>query len=172
MIIYDIGLYMSKLYIVKYIEGLKAKIDRTVNKIYDDFPELIKYPQLNHNKKEIGRLLVDKRMFGIMLYENNKLMGYIVGETMVLPDGRLIYFITYLYVDHEHRNIGLGKYLLNNMIKHIMNYGIYVMVLMADENDKGAQKFYSKFGFEVDDYLIRHQRVGPYVPLSKYLTYV
>lgn len=163
---------MSKIYVVRYIETLKSNITQTVDKVYGDFPQLVEYPELNHNKENILRLLTEKHMLGLMMYQDTKLMAYIIGETTVLPDGRHVYFITYLYVDVEHRNIGLGKYMLNSMIKYIMRIGIYVLVLMSDETDMKAQNFYEKFGFEVDSYLVSRQRVGKYVPLSKYLYYV
>jgi ribosomal protein S18 acetylase RimI-like enzyme len=95
----------------------------------------------NLSKSEFEDSLTNTTLI-IAKNEKNKILGF---ATYYHNWG----FIHLLYVDPNYQNLGIGKSLINKIIqlrKH-NRHGNTIRLLCALEN-KSAQKFYYKFGFE------------------------
>lgn len=128
------------------------------NVIYQNFSDLANYPKLNHNKKELIRLLTSKNTRIYLLLYKNKIASYLVGEFITLNDGRLVFFINYIYTSSFFRNKGLGS----NLIKHVIgiankNKCDGIMLICDVENEK-TYNFYLMRGFMPDVILRRYQK--------------
>lgn len=125
-----------------------------VNTIYNNFIYLANTPQLQHNKQEILRLLTDENLFGLLVFNKDKLVGYLIGETKTLADGRYVYYISYVYVAKEYRKHKIGTQLLQILIKKCHELGVQFILLTCDIKDEMAYKFYLKNKF-VDDPILK-----------------
>ncbi|ARF09431.1 acetyltransferase GNAT family protein [Indivirus ILV1] len=118
--------------------------------IYYNFNYLVKYPELQHTQKDIMNALLANGNLCYLLFHNNKLIGYMVGDFRTLPDNRYGYYISYVFISEKYRNGGLGTKLMNMLIKECQNRGVSWIVLTCDTRDKKIVKFYKKYGFNID----------------------
>lgn len=56
--------------------------------------------------------------------------------------------LTYLAVDPEHRQSGIGAQLLNSFLEALRNAGAATCALSVDDDNTAARSFYEKHGFE------------------------
>lgn len=147
-------------YIKKYtgIDMRQMYTDDFVKTVYYNFIDLSEYPLLKHNLAEIHKLILSPNMVGFFLYRNNKMIGYIIGEVMRLNDGRLVLFISYLYVASKFRNLGYGKVLLEKYIDFAKKMHLASVVLICDTEDNKVSDFYMTKGFMYDQFLRRYDR--------------
>lgn len=129
-----------------------------INTIYDNFIYLKEQQNLMHNKQEIKRLLTDENMIGYMVYDGNYIIAYLIGETKHLTDGRIVYYISYMYVAPKYRKHKIGSYLLKKVILDTKNRGLKFILLTYDVSNNKLLNFYTKFGFHRDPILKNNQQ--------------
>ena len=121
-----------------------------IKTIFENFIELYDYPQLNHNRNEILRLLNSQKFHGFLIFYGNKLIGYLLGELLDY-NGMYLYFINYLYVSPVFRDKKLGSQLINLAKEYAMIQNSDGVALISDtENDKNFY-FYQKLGFQIHE---------------------
>lgn len=144
-----------------YYRDLKPIKENTIHftdVLYNNFLNLRQNKDLKHTKTEISRLLVSPKMYGFLVYSNTTLVGYLVGEMINLNDGRLVYYINYLYIAIRFRKHGLGEQLVKLALKKSKDIGLSFVVLTCDTNNKYVCDFYSKRGFVPDPILSKASR--------------
>ena len=75
------------------------------------------------------------------------ILGYIIGEYMILDDGRKAYYISYIYVIKPYRHKKIGSKLLDFAIQHSKYNNI---LLTFDTKNPVLMKFYTSKGFQPD----------------------
>src|SRR4029078_1117072 len=103
----------------------KSSLDESfINKfseiIYNNFIELINEP-VNHNKNGIEKLLLNDKMYGILVIMENKIIGYIIGEFMSLDIDRDVFYIDYIYINNKYQKNGIGSKLMIKVIEYCKN---------------------------------------------------
>ena len=93
-----------------------------------------------------------------MIYKNNSIIAYLVGEMKDLNDGRRCYYISYLYVGEKYRGKKIGTKLMNLIIEKCKVNRIKYLLLTCDTNDKPVFEFYEKLGFVPDTILRNYGR--------------
>ncbi len=149
----------SKLKYYVYINTINMKIekftslkntDRLSKIIFLNFIELQNQIGISFSINEISRLLNSSKLIGwFLLDDNNTIIGYIVGETRTLDDGRYVYYINYFYIVPRYRAKGIGKDMLMKCINEIATQNIKFIMLMSNI-DSNAFKLYSNLGFVID----------------------
>ncbi len=124
-----------------------------INTVYNNFVYIADIPGLDHTRKEILRLLTSDRMVSLFAYHQEKLVGYLIGEFKKLGDGRLIYYIAYMYVAPKYRAKKIGAQLIALIVKKCENWGIKYITLTCDTHDVPLFMFYKKRGFTYDPML-------------------
>ena len=76
--------------------------------IYGHFEHLAIYPALNHNPQSIEKLLMNIEGLNFLIYYQDHIIGYLIGDKRYLDDHRYVYYISYLYVVKKHRNKKTG----------------------------------------------------------------
>jgi GNAT superfamily N-acetyltransferase len=142
---------------IKEIRGIQDP-NPLANLIYNNFKYLESDPKLNHNIFEIKRLLTCNEFIGLLVYDNTKIIAYLVGETKMLNDSRLCYYITYFFVAEKYRNKKIGSGILNLLKQKCKNWGIKYIILTCDTQDKKLIDYYIKKGFNVDTMLRTNSR--------------
>lgn len=133
--------------------------------VYKNFIDLKNYSELNHNIKEINRILKSDNFIGFHVYYNSKVIGYILGEVIITSDGRLSLYVNYLYVARAYRHHGLGKKLLLALIDKCEYIGSKFIMLTCNGTNLRLIQFYRKFGFNLDPI---QTSIRPYVVLVRY----
>jgi len=143
-------------------------INRLAKIIFLNFIKLMDQPNIEFSMDAIERLLVSNNLVGWFLLDNNdKIIGYLVGEIQRLQDGRLVYFISYFYISKNYRGNGLGKIMLLRCLKFIKDNNIPFTMLIT-ERDTVGYNLYRKIGFQ-NDPLIKIDNPD-YVLLMNYTT--
>lgn len=124
--------------------------DRFAKIIWFNFIELQNQPNVVFNIDDISQTLDSPNLLGwFLLNSNGNIIGYIVGETKELTDGRLVYWISYFYLMKQFRSMGLGSKMLSQCINYIQSIGISWIMLISNIHSNAFQ-LYKSFGFGFD----------------------
>ena len=125
-------------------------IDRLAKIIFFNFIELENEPDIVFNINDITSTLTSNNLLGwFLLNDENKIIGYIVGELKELTDGRYVYYICYFYIINKYRSNGLGYRMMLNCIQHITNINVKFIMLITNIHSK-AYRLYKQLGFGSD----------------------
>jgi GNAT superfamily N-acetyltransferase len=139
-----------KLLLVDKTFFMKPSLDNFVNIVYENFNDIANIPKLNHTHKQIKKILSSDNSHSIIIIHNKQIIGYLLGETHILQDGRHIYFINYLYVAKKFRNKNLASSMMSKIKIWCRNKKINFIMLNCDTNNKKVYDFYLKRGFMPD----------------------
>ncbi len=142
------------------VKGLRQMVypENFVNTIYQNFIYLANNPNLQHNKREIQRLLTDENMIGYIVCDDKHVVAYLIGEIKNLNDGRIVFYISYIFVAPKYRVQKIGSYLLRKVIVDAQNKGLKFVLLTCDVFNEKLFNFYRKFGFRQDPLLKNDQQ--------------
>lgn len=128
------------------------------NIIYNNFSNLCTEPYLVHSHESIIELLTNSNLHGWLILYGNTLLGYLLGETKTLYNGRYGYFLDYVYISKKYRSKHLGNVLMNRLIKYCREIEIIYITLICDFEDTRVMNFYKKYGFVKDKNLDNKQK--------------
>ena len=118
--------------------------------IFTNFIDLQYQPGIEFSIDSIKNTLVSTHLLGWFLINNDdRVIGYMVGEKKRLNDGRLVYYIAYFYIVKKYRNTGLGKQMMINCIDYVTKINI-PFILLTSEIKSNAFSIYKKLGFIFD----------------------
>lgn len=143
---------IKKVY-VKEIRKIRNGVDNIAKSIYNNFASLSHSEQLGHNIKEIKQMLTSDNFIGFFVYDESKIVSYLVGEIKNLNDGRIVYYITYIYVGKQYRHKKIGSQLMKMLIYKCRNWGIGFITLTCDIKNNKVMNFYKNLGFKQDPIL-------------------
>jgi ribosomal protein S18 acetylase RimI-like enzyme len=124
-------------------------IDRLAKIIFFNFIELENEPDIVFNIDDITSTLKSNNLLGWFLTDNNKIIGYIIGELKELVDGRYVYYISYFYLIHKYRSKGLGFKMMLVCLNYISSINVPFIMLISNVYSS-AFKLYKKLGFGFD----------------------
>lgn len=140
----------------------------TVNKInnpeilasiaFKNFMYLKEFPELMHSTDNIYKIIKADGNLCFLVYDNGKLIAYLIGDFRNLPDNRYAYYISYLYVSEKYRNHKIGSKLMSMLINKCKASGTKFIVLTCDTYDTKVVNFYKKYGFIKDPILGNNKR--------------
>lgn len=123
--------------------------------IYKHFENLAQYPELEHNQKAIEKLLLNIEGMNFLVYHDNRIIAYLIGDKRYLEDHRYAFYISYIYVVEKHRNKKLGSYLIKRAMYKCKELGINFILLSCQKKNNYGNRFYLKHGFNLDPILGR-----------------
>ena len=125
-------------------------IDRLAKIIFFNFIELENEQDIIFNINDIISTLKSTNLLGWFLLDGNgKIIGYIVGELKELTDGRYVYYISYFYLIHKYRSMGLGYKMMLICLEYILSINVPFIMLISNVHTN-AFKLYKKLGFGFD----------------------
>ncbi len=71
---------------------------------------------------------------------------YVAGVSLCPADNKTVY-LSYLVVNEEYRNQGIGTKMINYALKTSKNDGYSYIILKVDNDNTEAEKLYKKLGF-------------------------
>jgi ribosomal protein S18 acetylase RimI-like enzyme len=125
-------------------------IDRLAKIIFFNFIELQNEQDIVFNIDDIISTLQSNNLLGWFLLDDyGKIIGYIVGELKELTDGRYVYYISYFYLIHKYRSLGLGYKMMLVCLDYISSINVPFIMLISNVHSN-AFKLYKKLGFAFD----------------------
>jgi GNAT superfamily N-acetyltransferase len=143
---------------MEYPELKKQKKDVLVDIIYNNFGDLNDEPKLNHTPEAIKKTLDSMKAVLLLFIENGKIGAYLLGEIIILEDGRKVMFISYIFVAKDLRTSGVGTKLLQIISKFATDKYCDGVMLIYDTTQKKLRRFYDKNGFMLDFQLRRFEK--------------
>lgn len=120
---------------------------------YNNFSYLTEWPELMHSKKDIIEVLNSSNPLCYFVYDDDKWIGYMIGDFRTLPCGRYGYYISYIFVSQDYRNKKIGSWILSMLIDKCKTDGTKYIVLTCDTTHTHVVQFYKSMGFKVDSML-------------------
>jgi hypothetical protein len=72
--------------------------------VYQNFDYYKDDPVMHHTMEDINKLLKSKDMYCLLVYNiHHHLIAYLIGEIIKLDNGKMVFFINYLYVIKKYR---------------------------------------------------------------------
>lgn len=125
-------------------------VERLSKIIFLNFINLQYETDINFSIDDILMALSSTKLIGwFLLDDNNKIIGYIIGEFKELDDGRYVYYISYFYIIEKYRSKGLGFKMMLNCIEYIKSQNVPFIMLISDIRSS-AFKLYQQLGFIAD----------------------
>jgi ribosomal protein S18 acetylase RimI-like enzyme len=125
-------------------------IERLAKIIFLNFIELENQPDIQFSIEDIKSSLSSSSLIAwLLLDDDNKIVGYLVGTAKELGDGRYVYYLSYFYIIKKYRGTGLGKRMLLICIDYITKLNIKFILLISRINSP-AYNLYLKLGFLPD----------------------
>jgi ribosomal protein S18 acetylase RimI-like enzyme len=100
----------------------------------------------------VRELLESKQAYGLEYVLDSKVVGFILGTSMLFHYGRT-FEINDLAVDHEYQRRGIAKELLEKCLVDIKAQGM-VGVHLITAGEGVLPKFYAKYGFKKETEVI------------------
>lgn len=136
-ILYYDGYHLRKTDLRKFIHVIHENFE---NEVYDN--------NLNHNRKNIARLLTSNNAITIIAYDvdKKKILAYLIAENTIYDKNNYLH-INYLFVSPDNRMKGLGTKMLNLIKKYGMDNKKKTLSLNYNVNNLRLKKFYYSNGF-------------------------
>ena len=146
--------------IIKSITGgFKESTKVFTYTIYRNFDYYKEDTVLHHTLEDINKLLKSKDMYCLLVYNiHHQLIAYLIGEIIKLDNGKMVFFINYLYVIHKYRNLGIGSKLLNIVISRVKQWKIGGIMLLYNSTNDYLTNFFANRNFHIDDTYRRNER--------------
>lgn len=128
----------------------KPNVNMFIDLVFEHFIDLADYPDLKHTRDELYRLIRSENMKGYLVYHGKKIIGYLLGEIMILVDGRKVFYISYMFVAPSFRKHGIASQLMEFSREFANNAGFDGLLLTADSENQKVFDFYLKRGFMPD----------------------
>ncbi|MCC8131266.1 MAG: GNAT family N-acetyltransferase [Ruminococcus sp.] len=118
----------------------------------DDMDTIMEYTQYGLEHGCIGHtyaIVWEDQYIGVILLGEAIPWETDPPEMSEQPFYRLMNFI----IDNRYRNLGIGGYVLETVIKAIYDeYGVRPIALGVHEDNEGAARFYERYGFRKTEY--------------------
>lgn len=129
----------------------KPNVNMFIDLVYQHFIDLAKYPDLKHTVSDITKLIRSPNFEGYLVYKDGKkIIGYLLGDNMVLVDGRKVFYISYMFVAPSFRSKGIASQLMELSRDRADKKRYDGLLLTADSNNEKVFDFYLKRGFMPD----------------------
>ena len=138
-------------------ELAQHNIFKLVDAVFKNFNNPKYNDKLNHNPKEIARLLTSSRTIILFAILNGKIIAYLIAEIITQNEQKMMH-IYYLYTARIHRGKGLASYLLNIIENRTNDLKINTLSLTFDTHNKSLKHFYLNQYFEFDPRFRSNQR--------------
>ena len=132
-------------------------IRKFVEVIYRNFEEIATVTELNHNRKEIKKVLTSPTCLILIATFGGSIISYLIAD-LVVYNNRLLMHIYYIFTALGYRNKGVATFLLNQTQDYADTYDCSALSLTYDTFNHDLAKYYISNGFTYDPELKTGQR--------------
>jgi len=133
---------------IKCYNGFQNKdIRKFVEIVYKNFEEYNKYPELNHHRKNITKILKYPKSIVILALNDNKIIAYLIASNI----SNNIMHVFYLFVTPVRRKSSIATYMLNIIQEKTFYESLNILSISVDTYNKENEKFFIDNNFNYDD---------------------
>jgi ribosomal protein S18 acetylase RimI-like enzyme len=108
--------------------------------------EIIEDDDMEFELSNLTHFLQDNNNYGFIAKENNKIIGFIYGYSLLKPNGKYMFYVHSVGVLPNYQGKGIGKELFKYMVEYLENEKkSYKYFLLTAEDNIIAQKLYRKY---------------------------
>ncbi len=100
----------------------------------------------NYEKEKLINFIKDKNAFGFITRDEDKIVGFAYGYTLLRPDGKQDFYLHAIDIMAEYQGNGYGTGLMNYIKDYIKEIGCRKMFLITNKSNVSACKCYKKAG--------------------------
>jgi ribosomal protein S18 acetylase RimI-like enzyme len=107
--------------------------------------EIIEEDNMDFDLNNLQKFLNDKNNYGFIAKEENKIIGFIYGYSLLKPNGKYMFYVHSVGVLPNYQGKGIGKELFKYMDEYLVDEKkVYKYFLLTSEDNIIAQKVYRK----------------------------
>lgn len=107
--------------------------------------EIIEDDNMDFDLNNLQKFLNDKNNYGFIAKEENKIIGFIYGYSLLKPNGKYMFYVHSVGVLPNYQGKGIGKELFKYMDEYLVDEKkVYKYFLLTSEDNIIAQKVYRK----------------------------
>lgn len=99
-----------------------------------------------YNLNDLNRFISSANNYGFIAKENNKIVGFAFGYTLLKPDGKVSFYLHAIDVILNYQGKGIGTSLISFICNYLKNIGCNEMFLITNKSNISACKCYEKSG--------------------------
>ena len=99
-----------------------------------------------YEKENLINFINDKNAYGFIARDENKILGFAYGYTLVRPDGKKDFYMHAIDIMKEHQGNGYGTGLMKFIKVYVKEIGCRKMFLITNKSNISACKCYEKAG--------------------------
>ena len=108
--------------------------------------EIIEDDNMDFDLNNLQKFLNDKNNYGFIAKEENKIIGFIYGYSLLKPNGKYMFYVHSVGVLPNYQGKGIGKELFKYMDEYLVDEKkVYKYFLLTAEDNIIAQKLYRKY---------------------------
>ena len=102
------------------------------------------------DKNYLQNFINNKDAYGFIAKENNNIVGFAYGYTLLKPDGKIMFYLHSIGMLPSYQNSGYGSKLLEFMKNYSIGLGCSEMFVITDKGNSRACHVYEKLGGKND----------------------
>ena len=108
--------------------------------------EIIEDDDMVFDLNNLEIFIQDNNNYGFIAKENNKIVGFIYGYSLLKPNGKYMFYVHSVGVLSDFQGKGIGKELFKYMVEYLEKENkSYKYFLLTSEDNIIAQKVYRKY---------------------------
>ena len=100
----------------------------------------------DYEKENLMKFLNEKNSYGFIVKEENEIIGFAYGYTLLRPDGKKDFYMHALDIMKKYQGRGYGTSLMNFIKEYIKTIGCRKMFLITNKSNISACRCYEKTG--------------------------
>ena len=99
-----------------------------------------------YEKENLIKFINDKNAYGFIARDENKIVGFAYGYTLLRPDGKQDFYLHAIDIMADFQGNGYGTELMNYIKGYVKEIGCRKMFLITNKSNISACKCYEKAG--------------------------
>lgn len=99
-----------------------------------------------YEKENLINFMNDKNVYGFIARDENKIVGFAYGYTLLRPDGKQDFYLHAIDIMADFQGNGYGTELMNYIKGHVKEISCRKMFLITNKSNISACKCYEKAG--------------------------
>ena len=101
---------------------------------------------VDDEKENLIKFVNDKNAYGFIACDENKIIGFAYGYTLLRPDGKVDFYLHAIDIMEEYQNHGYGTELVKYINSHSKSIGCRKMFLITNKSNIPACRCYDNAG--------------------------
>lgn len=112
----------------------------------DSMKNFVDDENTKYEKENLIKFINDKNAYGFIARDENKIVGFAYGYTLLRPDGKQDFYLHAIDIMADFQGNGYGTELMNYIKGYVKEIGCRKMFLITNKSNVSACKCYEKAG--------------------------